>query len=62
MPKVFSLWNNAYLYDESKKSKVQYKDYLKESISPIECGKCEGICPQNLEIIEGLQKANEFLS
>ncbi len=65
IPKVFSLWNNAYLYDESKKSKVQYKDYLKESVSPIECiecGKCEGICPQNLEIIEGLQKANEFLS
>ena len=65
IPKVFSLWNNAYLYDEAKKSRDQYEDYLKDGISPnecIECEKCEGICPQNLEIIEGLKKANEFLS
>ena len=65
IPKVFSLWNNAYLYDEAKKSRDQYEDYLKDGISPnecIECEKCEGICPQNLEIIEGLKKADEFLS
>ncbi|WP_073997403.1 aldo/keto reductase [Anaerococcus urinomassiliensis] len=64
IPKVFSLWNNAYLYDESKKSKSQYENYLKDGVSPvecIECGKCEGICPQNLEIIEGLKQAHEFL-
>ena len=30
IPKVFSLWNNAYLYDESEKSRKQYKDYLKK--------------------------------
>lgn len=65
IPKVFSLWNNAYLYDEAEKSRDQYKDYLKDGVSPtecIECEKCEGICPQNLEIIEGLKKADEFLS
>jgi len=65
IPKVFSLWNNAYLYDESKKSRKQYKDYLKNGVSPIECiecGKCEEICLQNLEIIEGLKKANAFLA
>ncbi|WP_297282220.1 aldo/keto reductase [uncultured Anaerococcus sp.] len=65
IPKVFSLWNNAYLYDEAEKSIDQYKEYLKDGVSPtecIECEKCEGICPQNLEIIEGLKKADEFLS
>ena len=65
IPKVFSLWNNAFLYDESQKSKDQYKEYLKDGVSPtecIECGKCEGICPQNLEIINGLRKADEFLA
>lgn len=65
IPKVFSFWNNAYLYDETEKSIDQYKDYLKDGVSPtecIECEKCEGICPQNLEIIEGLKQANEFLS
>ena len=65
IPKVFSLWNNAFLYDEGEKSKKAYEEYLKDGVSPsqcIECGKCEGICPQNLEIIKGLAKAEEFLS
>ena len=63
--KVFGLWNKAYLYDEEEKSKKDYEEYLKDGVNPtecIECGKCEGICPQNLEIIEGLKKANEYLS
>ena len=65
IPKVFSMWNNAYLYDEAEKSKKAYQEYLKDGVNPeacIECGKCENICPQSLEIIEGLRKANEFLS
>lgn len=65
IPKVFSMWNNAYLYDEAEKSKNAYQEYLKDGVNPeacIECGKCENICPQSLEIIEGLRKANEFLS
>ncbi|WP_308654912.1 aldo/keto reductase [uncultured Anaerococcus sp.] len=65
IPKVFGLWNKAYLYDEEEKSKKEYQDYLKEGVSPtecIECGKCEGICPQNLEIIEGLKEADEYLA
>lgn len=48
-----------------KKSRKQYKNYLKNGVSPIECiecGKCEEICLQNLEIIEGLKKANAFLA
>ena len=64
IPKVFGLWNKAYLYDEEEKSKKDYQEYLKDGVSPtecIECGKCEGICPQNLEIIEGLKKADEYL-
>ncbi len=64
IPKVFGLWNKAYLYDEEEKSKKDYEEYLKDGVSPtecIECGKCEGICPQNLEIIEGLKKADEYL-
>lgn len=65
IPKVFSMWNNAYLYDEAEKSKKAYEEYLKDGVNPeacIECGKCENICPQSLEIIEGLRKANEFLT
>lgn len=65
IPKVFALWNNAFLYDEEEKSKKAFDEYLIDGVSPdscIECGKCENICPQNLEIIEGLRKANEFLT
>lgn len=65
IPKVFSMWNNAFLYYEAEKSKKAYQEYLKDGVNPeacIECGKCENICPQSLEIIEGLRQANEFLS
>ncbi len=65
IPKVFGLWNKTFLYDEEEKSRKEYQDYLKEGVSPtecIECGKCEGICPQNLEIIEGLKEADEYLA
>lgn len=64
IPKVFAMWNNAFLYDEAEKSKKDYQEYLKDGVDPeacIECGKCENICPQSLEIITGLKKANEFL-
>ncbi|MDO5018026.1 MAG: aldo/keto reductase [Lagierella massiliensis] len=64
IPKVFGLWNNAYLYNEEEKSKLQYKKYLEDGVSPvecIECGKCEDICPQNLQIIKGLRDAHEYL-
>lgn len=65
IPKVFAMWNNAFLYDEAEKSKKAFEEYLKDGVNPeacIECGKCENICPQSLEIIKGLKKANEFLS
>lgn len=64
IPKVFSLWNKAFLYDEEEKSKKDYKEYLNDGVSPeecIECGKCEDICPQHLEIIKGLKDAHEYL-
>ncbi len=65
IPRIFSMWNNAFLYDEGDKSKEAYKKYIEEGkVAPdacIECGKCEGECPQNLEIIEGLRQAQEFL-
>lgn len=64
IPKVFSLWNKAFLYDEEEKSKSDYEKYLKDGVSQeecIECCKCEDICPQHLEIIKGLKDAHEFL-
>lgn len=64
IPKVFSLWNKAFLYDEEEKSKKDHNEYLKDGVSPeecIECGKCEDICPQHLEIIVGLKDAHEYL-
>lgn len=64
IPKIFELWNNAYLFDEVEKSEKLYNKYVedggKTAIDCIECSHCESMCPQNLKIIEGLIKADEF--
>lgn len=65
IPKIFSLWNNAHLYNEHEKSSKLYKEYLEDGVSAtecIECHKCENICPQFLEIIDGLQQAHADLT
>lgn len=64
IPKVFTLWNKAYLYDEETESKKAYQKYLKDGITPekcIQCKKCERECPQNLKIVEGLKQAHKYL-
>lgn len=65
IPRVFSLWNDAFLFDEEEKSKDSYKKYIEEktpAIDCISCGQCEAVFPQHLDIIDGLREAHEYLT
>lgn len=62
---VFSLYNTAYMYDEYQRAKKAYQSMIdkEEDFSQcIDCGQCEGICPQNLEVRRYLREFHEEFS
>lgn len=65
IPKVFSVYNNASIYNVMKQGKRQYSGLIKEKQDAslcVECGQCEELCPQNLAIIEDLKSAHVDLT
>lgn len=64
IPDIFQQYNDIYVYDRLEESQNNYKhliDSEKDAINCIECGECEAICPQNLEIIQLLKDADKNL-
>lgn len=64
IPNIFQLYNDLYVFG-TEHSKKAYKSYIEKEIDAsecIECGICEGMCPQNLEIIEDLKRAHKALT
>jgi len=64
IPDIFRLMNTIRLYNEGWRSKNYYNNMVNESGRAgdcIECGQCEGVCPQHLPIIELLKEASETL-
>lgn len=65
IPDIFQNYNDVYVYDRLEYSKSNYKHLVeneKDSSMCTECGECEAICPQNLEIIQYLKDADSILS
>lgn len=64
IPTIFELYNNIFVYGTEDQSKEAYKrqQELKKDVSQcIECGACEQICPQHLEVISLLKEAHNGL-
>ena len=65
IPRVFSLYNNAFIYDDRAGSVSSYRDLKKEENDAshcIVCGACEAACPQQLPITTLLKEAHQFLT
>ena len=63
IPKVFSLYNNAAIYDDRASQKKEYAALVakdRSGRSCVECGQCEEACPQHLPVIEDLKRADEY--
>jgi len=63
IPRILQLYNQAKMYRDPDTMREFY-GWLKEeerASACVECGDCEKLCPQNIEIIEWLAKAHELL-
>lgn len=64
IPTIFSMYNDASIYDDFKSYKNRYKDLISKDNDAshcVECGNCESACPQHLPIIEKLKEAHGAL-
>lgn len=62
---IFTQYNNYFVYGTEEESKSGYKRLVeqgKDVSKCIECGICESLCPQNLEIIAQLKDAEKVLT
>ncbi len=65
IPRIFNLYNNAIMYDAAGGPRWAYANQVKaenRADNCTECGECEVACPQNIEIINWLKIAGEYLS
>lgn len=65
IPEVFQIYNELSIFGTQESSRNMYKNYIEKEIDAsrcIECGRCETLCPQNLEVIEYLKEAHEVLA
>jgi hypothetical protein len=65
IPGVFSIYNDAMIYNDVGRAKMLYQMRLTKEEQAHNCAACEEClekCPQSIEIIEWLKKADEVLA
>jgi len=63
--RIFALYNEATMYDGVERSRMVYEQWMREDERAdccLQCGECEAACPQGIEIIEWLKKADHLLT
>jgi len=63
--RIFALYNEATMFDAVERSRMVYEQWMREDERAdccLQCGECEAACPQGIEIIEWLKKADHLLT
>ena len=64
IPDIFKAMNWYKIYGMKDKAKNRYESTVQKSAKAsecIECGQCEGVCPQQLPIIKYLKECADVL-
>jgi len=64
IPQIFEIYNNSVMYDLQARGKRRYEREIaaeNRADQCVECGTCESLCPQHLEIIQYLKDAHAYL-
>lgn len=64
IPDIFSMYNTAAMFngfEQAGRAYIRMRDGKKDASLCVECGACEGACPQALSIIEHLKEAHNEL-
>ncbi len=59
IPKAFSAFNNAYIYNDHAAFKNRYQGLVsagKQASKCVACGACESVCPQHIKIVDTLRR------
>lgn len=65
IPRIFEIYNTAIMYNAVERARRTYALWVREEERAdrcLECGECESKCPQGIQIIEWLKKADAYLS
>jgi len=65
IPRIFGAYNEAISFDAKEHARWVYNTVIKPEMRAdqcAECGDCEAVCPQHIEIIEWLAKVHETLA
>lgn len=64
IPNIFQIYNDLFVFGTEENSRTRYKHLIekgKDGSKCIECGNCESMCPQGIEIRSQLKEADKIL-
>ncbi len=65
IPRIFKLYNESVMYDRQGRGQNAYQNEFKDDQRAdmcVECGQCEELCPQSIQIIQQLKDAHAYLT
>jgi len=65
IPRIFKLYNESVMYDRQARGQNAYQnDFTEDQRADmcVECGQCESLCPQSIQIMQRLKDAHAYLT